>query len=282
MPDQAKIQTTIIRLIESYAVNGVSLGVVDICRLLSEPASQNEVENAIKILLDQRILYVSESGYIVPRSLKLSRKYENVAPSAAKIAKAKIALDSIAKLPFVSGIAVTGSAAFEYMPEDGDIDVLIIVKTHTLYLSRVLAHIIAQLYGRARKRASTKAKDKLCVNVILEEGKLKVPYPKANLFSAREIANMRVYYDSCNCFDELQAANHIWVNKLLPNYQKGDNGKGEKKENLLFSKTESNFLSRLNSVLACFQLWYMKPKVTNELVTKNQVWLHPDTRSRYA
>ncbi len=281
MTEMVAIKSSTICLIESYSASGIPLGVSDILRLADKNTCLDQVARVLRTFEDEGLVSVYEREYYLSKSPEANRGHTKPVSSGVKIIKVKTMLNIIAMIPCVKGIAITGSAAFEYMPEDGDIDILIITDNNALFFSRMLIFIITSLYGGARRRRSSQVRDKLCVNVILEERQLKVPYPKRSIFSAREMVSMKKYYDAGSYIDKLKSINDRWVSSFLPNYPKAETiSKAARHAQSSVPKQKANlFLSMINSFLAFGQLWYMKSKVTNELVTKSQIWLHPDTRA---
>ncbi|MFO0703376.1 MAG: hypothetical protein U0525_01485 [Patescibacteria group bacterium] len=199
---------------------------------------------------------------------------KNYIYSDVKIAKNKLILSLLSKIPSILFIGITGSCAHEISKVDDDIDLILVTKKNSLFVTRALVLFISHLFGK-RRTISGPVKNKLCVNILLEDGNLVVPYPKRTMFSVREMVNIRSYCDKNFIKDKLIISNKKLMQQFTPNF-KMEYDAFAKKNNI--QMIANIFSKNINSTLMFIELWYLKPKVTNELVNSRQLWFHPNTR----
>jgi len=264
-------------LVRQYSKSSILLSKANIFSLLTRKGTLFELEAALHELQNDNVLSCCEGGLYFASESREYFQNGNFVPSSVKLEKVKATLNFLAKISTIRFIGITGSSTFEMVENKDDVDIFVIVQKHTLFITRLTIFVVTFIFGNFRTRKSKKTKDTVCTNVILEEENLKVPYPKRNLFSARELTQILSFYDKERMLDKLKDANSEWFYDLLPNQE-------HKSKHSLYQEKNSRgeiFLPWINSILAFFQLWYMKSKVTNELISLKQLWLHPNTRHKF-
>ncbi len=134
--------------------------------------------------------------------------------SAKKFIKARKISRIAGIIPLVKFVGITGALAMENAKEDDDIDFLIITASGWLWTTRFLITILLNLLGVRRKPQDKVFKDKICLNLFLEEDHL--GFKKQNLFLAHEISQVRPLVDKNKTYQRFLAANK-WVKNYLPN-----------------------------------------------------------------
>lgn len=116
-------------------------------------------------------------------------------PNSIWSAKLEIALRFVKYmkvLDWVRFIAVTGSVGAESAKDDDDIDILIVVKNDRMWLYRGLMMINPWLYRNIRKEGITNVKNRLCINLVVEERGLNFD---SDLFNFHELYFMKPIYN---------------------------------------------------------------------------------------
>lgn len=211
------------------------------------------------------------------KQVKIRLKRERC--SIKKIKMAKKAVEVLKFLPFLKFIGITGSLAMKNSEPDSDIDFLIITKKGTLWTSRLFCFFLFKVKGIPFRRFSKEEKkDKLCLNMWLDEGDL--VWNKHNLFSAHEIAQIIPLLNRDMTYERFVFEN-LWFFDFWPN-------------SLVFKDIVSSlrldiscqerFLNRVFYFLVVLlvepfaylaQKIYMRKKITKELVLKNRAIFHP-------
>lgn len=113
----------------------------------------------------------------------------------------------LARLPFIRMVAVTGALAMNNVKRKDDIDYLLVTEPGRLWLSRLLALVVARL---ALRRGLV-----LCPNYIVSTRSLS--FPDHSLYAAHEVAQMAPIA-GLEVYRRLRSRN-LWVRDYLPNAQ---------------------------------------------------------------
>lgn len=143
-------------------------------------------------------------------------KKERYAKKRVKIAQ-KIAR-LLKLIPFIKMVGITGNLAIKNTSRDDDIDFLIVTSKNRLWLSRFLVVFLLELLGRRRHPKEKKVKDKICLNMFLDEDNLKIPKKEQNLFSAHEILQFKPLWQRGNIYGDFLNQNQ-WIKKFLANWK---------------------------------------------------------------
>jgi predicted nucleotidyltransferase len=244
--------------------------------LVGQKANKKEIKGSlIKLLLtkkigqDGRFYFLSKREKIVKAGIEreiVSQKKLKIARKAAKILRL---------IPSVKFIGISGALACKNSKEKDDIDFLIITKSGQVWTTRLLVTLLLDLLGKRRKPNDKKFKDKICLNLFLDENDLALG-PK-DLFFAREIVQLEPLYDKDSSYKKFLSQN-LWIREFLPNW-KGysrqppalrDRSKSHKSKNFLVSS-----IWLLEAILRNLQLLYMRKRITCEKLSKTQIFFHP-------
>jgi predicted nucleotidyltransferase len=94
---------------------------------------------------------------------------------------------SLTKIPFIQFIGLTGAIAANNAKPNDDIDLLIVTRSNTLWFSRLIVNLYLNLKNLRRKPNSSLIKNKLCLNLWLDQQALKLPQSHQNIYSAFEL-----------------------------------------------------------------------------------------------
>ena len=203
-------------------------------------------------------------GLIYKRALR-----ERISDRKIKIAK-KIA-SILAQIPTVLGVFITGALAMKNAEEESDIDLMIITKANTLWISRLISYLVIWLLGfKIRKPGNTSQKDKLCINIWLDEAVLSWSKNDRNFYSAHEIAQIVPIINKNKIYQRFLQKNK-WILNYWPRAVKILSAKDIK---LKVQKPE-HFISLLNTLTFKMQYFYMKSKITREVVALHKAIFHP-------
>lgn len=201
--------------------------------------------------------------------------------SAKKMSIAKKASTILSILPTVKMVAITGSLAMENSSEDSDIDLMIVTSKNTLWLSRLVILVILKLLLMPTRRSQEREqKDRLCLNMWLDESDLIWEKPNRNIYTAHEIAQVVPLVNKDKTFERFLSINR-WILKYWPNSVKIRNPNIEILDNFEYSKIKilkivSDLVLRTSNLIAFkMQYLYMKSKITREVVTPTRALFHP-------
>lgn len=220
--------------------------------------------------------------------------------SARKIEIAKKAAKIISLIPFVKTVALTGALAMENASDESDIDLMVITQKGTLWTTRLFTYLVLRIISIAwppsavnyavRKPREKNQKDRLCLNMWLDESDLVWHSRKRNIYSAHEIAQVRPIVDRGGAYVKFISKNG-WTKEYWPNAVKIRNQESGISQAWRFALRNkgrksripnSFFLIRLFEKLAFkFQYAYMKSKITNETITPTRALFHPVDWGKY-
>jgi predicted nucleotidyltransferase len=201
-------------------------------------------------------------GLIYKRILKsrISEKKLEIAKKAARI---------IGYLPNIKMIGVTGSLSMKNSNEDGDIDLIIVAKSGNLWTARIMVYMLTKLFGiKTRVQGDKNQKDKLCLNIWMDEGDLKWKVNDRNIYTAHEIAQIVPLVNKDNTFEKF-----VWENKWICQFWPKAIAVKE------IQKKSKNRKTITRGIVEKFAYWlqysYMKGNITREVVTPTRALFHP-------
>lgn len=232
------------------------------------------------IVLKEDSLYCLKGREKIIGLRKQREKY-----SQEKIGIAKNIVQIIKVIPWIKFVGITGALAMDNARVDDDIDLLVITQDNRLWLTRLVIILILELIGKRRrpnnsnkqKAIRNKTKDKICLNMWLDESALSLLEDRQNLFTAHEVIQMKPIWDKDRTYIKFITAN-LWVKDYLPN-SIDITTKNIKYPNIPMSQYY-NIVNKFEKIAFQFQHKYMKSKMTNEEVNPHFAFFHPQNRAR--
>ncbi len=188
--------------------------------------------------------------------------------SAKKFEIARKAGQILSFIPTIKMVAVTGALAMANASDESDIDLMVVSQKGTLWTTRLLTLLFLDLIGFPRREYRDKnQKDKLCLNIWLDETSLSWPRNDRNIYSAHEIAQIRPLVDKDKTYERFIYSNK-WIKEFWPNAVRVKN---------VFAKTrpKRSFLGIFEPLARSLQFWHMRGKITREVVTRSRALFHP-------
>lgn len=197
--------------------------------------------------------------------------------SARKIQIAKKAADMLSIVPSIKMVAITGSLAMENASDDSDIDLLLVTSKDTLWTTRLSVLVMLKLLGIPIRRFGDKnQKDKLCMNIWLDEKALSWSSRDRNVYTAHEIAQIKPLISKNKMYEKFIYENR-WIGEFWPN---AVHVKRISKA-CRFAVIEKKLypiryiLYALEFLARKIQFMYMKKKITREVVGNHRAIFHP-------
>jgi predicted nucleotidyltransferase len=163
-------------------------------------------------------------------------------------------------------IGVTGSVAAGFPKKNDDIDLFIIVKSDTLWITRFWIRIFVALHKIPhRKFGKTEKKDEFCFNMWLDESALKIPKNRQNLRNAVDMVLMKKVYDRENTYFKFLKAND-WAKKYTATPYYNLLSKSPSSATAEVSLFDKRGTKTLNFLYFVFQYWYLRLKKRKNVV----------------
>lgn len=176
--------------------------------------------------------------------------------SSFLIKKVKKIAGILGRIPWIQFIGVTGSVAAFNADLDSDLDILVVTKNNRVWLTRGFLFLILKILGELR--TDTDPKQKICPNILIDEGYLAWPKNKRNLYVAHEVVMLYPVLDKNNTYFRFLKEN-AWVRGYFGNFGDLD----YKITSIIASKNW--LLNRLEQIAMFFQVKYMSGKLTTEV-----------------
>jgi len=201
---------------------------------------------------------------ITPRDDTFLKKMKKAQKLVKKLSK---------KFKNILFIGVTGSVAAGFPKKNDDIDLFIIVKSNTLWITRFWIRIFVALHKIPhRKFGKTEKKDEFCFNMWLDESALEIPKNRQNLRNAVDMVLMKKVYDRENTYFKFLKANG-WAKKFVatPYCSKLQENlpilfKSPSSATAEVSLFDKRGTKTLNFLYFVFQYLYLKLKCRDDLV----------------
>ena len=117
-------------------------------------------------------------------------------------------------VPFVRGLAMSGSLAAGNTKPSSDLDIFVITERGRIWTARLGLLLVSQVLCRRRKYWQGEAPDQVCLNHYVAEGALAMPAAIHNLYTA-VLYHWLVPLTGLSTFAAYQAANASWMTKHL-------------------------------------------------------------------
>lgn len=191
------------------------------------------------------------------RKLNLARKFVKV----------------LGLIPTIKMVGITGALAMGSADSESDIDLMLITKKGALWTTRLISLFLLDLFGIPRRRYGDKnQKDKLCLNIWLDEGDLAWARNDRNVYTAHEIAQVIPLLNKNKTYERF-----IWKNRWARGWWPNATVKSNKQHVTSGMVGKEIFpILRIFEPLARFiQYQHMKNRITREVVTSTRALFHP-------
>lgn len=212
--------------------------------------------------------------YLKGRESVIQKREKRALISRQKLKRAQKAAGILSLVPSVRLVALTGSVAARNASENDDIDLLLVTGKNTLWLTRFLALSLLSLNGLRRKKGVKDVKDKVCLNIIMEEDSLAWPLGKRGLYAAWEISQVLPLFERIDAYQKFMSANS-WFRDFLPNAKQKKTKNMQAKKDSKFMLFLMKCLGFLNTFLGVLQKQIMRKKITNETISDQFLAFHP-------
>lgn len=175
----------------------------------------------------------------------------------------------LSRVPTIELIGVTGALSMDNAQERDDIDLLIITKARTIWITRLLITLLLDLFSLRRRPGDIEYKDKICLNMFMTSHGLALSRKERDLFTAHEVLQMKPVWDRGGTYQKFLQANR-WVAKFLPTAWRHK----YQVSSIKYKNTQS-ILRFFEPLAKNLQLWYMRRRITTEIVSDTIIRFHP-------
>jgi len=169
-------------------------------------------------------------------------------------------------------VGVTGSVAAENAKASEDIDIFVICKKDTLWLTRLKLRLYIKLNNIPHRRYGKKEKaNDFCFNLWMDEDNLLVPKLKQNQKNAVDLIMVKVLLNKNNIHKKFVLENN-WVKKYVAN---GYNQLRITNYELRIKKTKTSIIKiAINYLAFVGQIIYIRLKGPIKFINLRQAFFH--------
>ncbi len=275
MKHRSALESAVLRTLLYASVFDAGIRRQDVERLLISPQvfSHSHTEKTLKTLIAKKTIHQEGDWVWVGKRISAITFTKRQTESEKKKKHLHSLLPLFVWLPTIKGIAITGSVAVGNAKQSEDIDLMIVTSAGFLWATRALVEGILLLCGVLRTRGMRNVRNKLCLNLWLDEKSLS--FSTHSLYVARELAQAIWVVDRKGVQTHTLAANPWTAGFVSALCRKKD--LSYKKQN-----QKSNFAFLFFPLEYCFfllQASHMRAR-TREVVSLHVAFFHPrDTQA---
>lgn len=168
-------------------------------------------------------------------------------------------------VPTILMVGVSGGVSMRNADKNDDIDIFVVAKKNSIWLTRLFIILLLKFMGKHRARLDKKVADKICLNMLIDEKNLELPKDRQDLYTAHEVSQMKPVFNKNRTYEKFISKNK-WVLDFMPNAVRIKNEKQQFAVNYLLFPVE--FLVKE------IQLWYIKRHLSRETVNSELLAFH--------
>lgn len=226
-------------------------------------------------VLKKGVNIVEKDGwfFVEGREDLVARRLAREKIARAKRVKAQKAANFLKRLPSIRFIGITGSLAMSNTSKKSDIDLILITSSETLWITRLIVLLSLQLFGFAIRHSGQKEeRDRLCLNMWLDEQCIEWSIHERNIYTAHEIVQILPLVNKDKIYEKFLYTNN-WVLDYWP--KAVDIRKIEIKINRHKNSFQKAIMKGMNIFFFFVQYLYMRKKITTEFVSQHIALFHP-------
>lgn len=235
---------------------------------------QKKLNRALINLVNQKLIINQNSDYTL----------SGFANNFAKTTKAKIIsgkywresqtlVNFLKKIPWVAGVAITGSVAVDSAKKQDDLDVFIVTTPNRIWLTRLVVYIYSIITHKKRPRGLLH-RSGWCFNLWLSQDALSIPRTRRSIYTAYDFVQASWLLASPQLLESIITCNN-WVTAILPFARVNTS----KLKVIVHKPTDSVLITKLlditNWLVYQLQKLYMRAHLTTELVDERAAFFHP-------
>lgn len=177
------------------------------------------VQKTLNLMVKQKKLATDGQFYFFPtRRQIVSKRLIKEKLSIQKLKIANRVANWLRLIPTIKMVAVTGALAMKNSTKNDDIDLLIVAAKKRLWLTRLFSVFLVELVSQRRQPGDRMVRNKICLNMFLDEAHLMVPKKEQDLFTAHEVCQLKPLWERENIYQKFINQNQ-WYQKYLPNWR---------------------------------------------------------------
>lgn len=255
---------------------------VAIPRLVAPSQRHTRVQEALAHLQERGLVRRHKQWFMLAGSGEwVATRQERDILSQAKWREVATFIELVRWIPWIEGIAVTGSLAMNNVVPNDDCDFLVVTQPRRLWLTRLAVIMVALLKGK-RRSWSGEEQNSWCFNLWLDRDHLAMPAYLRSVYGAYEVIQARWVEDRAGIEAAFRHHNK-WTTTFLPyallpiSLPSASHSSEARSVRQRLAQWVGD---QLEAGAYMLQHWYMKPHMTRERVGRGFAFFHPrDTKT---
>jgi Nucleotidyltransferase domain len=244
------VRDVVIFIILYYDIFQYPLKEEDIAALLTHKYTPNLIQRTIRDLHEQGVIREYGSYYSTNKNIAtlVDQRIKSNEYADTLLKKVPFYAGLLSTIPFVKGIALSGSLSKGSANKNADIDFIVITKHNRLWICKSMVQLLKRtlrLFGKEHF---------LCANYFIAESKTNID--ERNVFIAIELATVIPIYKPSQVNDLLET--NKWSQQFVSNHRSGDHSKKFRARHF--------YLLKLFKYLASFFLFFCGNFLDNRLM----------------
>lgn len=261
-------------ILKTLSYSGVfkyPLSYYQLCNYLISPNwfSGKQIRKEVKKLINEKLVSEKDNKYFLT-SIEAIDANERVRETELSLKRNGKVFETLQKIPWIKMVSITGSAANYNNEKNSDIDLLFITAKNRVWLTRGFVFLILKLMNKLPKNLAIR---EICPNIFMDESHLSWTKKKRNLYVAQNIVSMQPLINKEKTYFKFIDSNR-WVNGYYTNFKITTVNKFS-----YHQQSESILINMIEKIAMKMQIFYMKNKMTNEVVGKNLIHFNKNDNS---
>lgn len=240
------------------------------------------IRSRIRLMVSRGILKRNPPFIFLPdRPGFVGHRVARQAAAGEKWARARRAAELLSAIPWIRMVGVTGALSMDNASRDDDIDFCIVTEPGSVWTVRFLATGLFAFLGMRRRPGDTSIRDRICLNMFLSSSSLAVPAAERDFYTAHEVLQFTPVFERDGMTYRQFLSENRWVARFLPRAwaarRSGKRGLRAVPAGKPGGRSSGTVGAPgfVEAVLMRLQRWYMKPRVTREVISDNVIRFHP-------
>ena len=237
--------------------------------IISSRGIQSHINALVK---KHRVGYTPPFLYISGHKKMIQCRIERLATSTRKWQKIRKLAKILTYIPTIGMVGVSGGLAVNNADNKDDIDLVIVAKQNTLWMTRFLATMLIEVFSKRRHPGDIHVTNAICLNMFLVDDSLQIPKKEQGWYTAHEVLQMVPLWQRNHMYTRYLHANS-WVKKWFrAKYE------FQKQVQIPSYNTRNNnikWYQLFEQPMKELQLWYMRKRRTTEIISDSTIRFHP-------
>lgn len=239
----------------------------------NRPVTSRLIRSEIKELLrTHKVGYTPPFLYVSGHKKTIQFRIDRLTASTRKWQYIRKTAKFLTWIPTIAMVGVTGGLAVNNADKEDDIDLLIIARHHTLWITRFLATIVIELVSKRRHPKDSAVANAVCLNMFLTDRSLQIPKKEHGWYTAHELLQTVPLWQRNAMYTKYLRANR-WVQTWF-------RGKYDVQQQVQVPSCRSGnyrikWYQALEGPIKKFQMWYMRNRRTTEIISDSIIRFHP-------